>query len=199
MYIQWCVKGIASRPGFDWAAAQSTVSAQHGIISNWWHHHGQITPADVAGELNLANLYRHLNDYAAYGPVSPFISLAAGSVERDAYLQTNTVHSAIDTGLWFATAYGTRPGALFYCWTPVGLNPAVEVASVSESVRDLDVYRDYLPFQPEGEITAKVSLPSNQIQRVEWWDSFAAAGPVHTFVNPSFVEPTPLTTLRELF
>ncbi|MDO8410662.1 MAG: hypothetical protein Q7S93_11455 [Phenylobacterium sp.] len=199
MYIQWCVKGIASGPGFDWAHAQLMLSAEEGIISNWWHHHGTIAPTGVASVLNLANLYRHLNDYGAYGPVSPFISLAAGSVERDAYLHTNTIHSAIDTALWFATGFGTRPGALFYCWVPVGLNPAVEVSSVGESVRDLHVYRDYLPFQPEGEVTAKINIPANQIQRVEWWGSFTDTAPADIYVNPLFVEPTPLTTLRDLF
>ncbi len=199
MYIQWCVKGIASRPGFDWTRARHMLSSEQGIVSNWWRHQGIISPPEVARILNLANLYRHLNDYDAYGPISPFISLAAGSVVRDSYLEINTVHSAIDTGLWFATAFGTRPGALFYCWVPVGLNPAVEVQSVAESVRDLHVYRAYLPFQPEGEVTAKISIPANQIQRVEWWGAHTDAAPVHSYINPLFVEPTPLTNLRALF
>lgn len=199
MYIQWCVKGITSGPGFGWAEAQHLLTSEKGILSNWWRDLGEITPTQIAGVLNLANLYRHLNDYDNYRPETPFISLAAGAVERDAYLGINTTHSAIDTGLWFATDFGTKPGALFHCWVPVGLNPAVEVSSVAESVRDLHVYRDYLRYQLEGEVTAKVHVPSNQIERVEWWNAYTDADPVHTFVNPSFVEPTPLTTLRELF
>ena len=199
MYIQWCVKGIASGPGFGWNEAQHLLASEAGILSNWWRARHQITPTEVAEVLNLANLYRHLNDYDTYGPETPFISLAAGSVGRDAYLGVNTVHSAIDTGLWFATDFGTRPGALFYCWVPVGLNPAVEVSSVAETVRDLHVYRDYLPYQLEGEVTAKVHIPSNQIEKVEWWNDFNDVDPVDTFLNPLFVEPGPLTTLRDLF
>lgn len=175
------------------------LTSEQGILSNWWRARHEITPTEVAGVLNLANLYRHLNDYDVYGPETPFISLAAGSVERDATLGINTVHSAIDSGLWFATGFGTRPGALFHCWVPVGLNPAVEISSVAESVRDLHVYRDYLPYQLEGEVTAKVHIPANQIQKVEWWDNFNDMDPVDTFMNPLFVEPTPLTTLRDLF
>ncbi len=199
MYIQWCVKGIASGPGFGWAEAQHLITSETGILSNWWRGRGQITPAEVAGVLNLANLYRHLNDYDVYGPETPFISLAAGAVERDASLGINTTYSAIDRGLWFATDFGRSSGALFYCWVPVGLNQAIEVSSVAEAVRDLHVYRDYLPYQLEGEVTAKVHIPSNQIAKVEWWNDFHDLDPVHTFVNPLFVEPTPLTTLRDLF
>lgn len=199
MYIQWCVKGIASGPGFGWPEAQHLITSETGILSNWWRARHGITPTEIAGVLNLANLYRHLNDYDVYGPETPFISLAAGAVERDAALGINTTHSAIDRGLWFATDFGKTSGALFYCWVPVGLNQAIEVSSVAEAVRDLHVYRDYLPYQLEGEVTAKVHIPSNQIAKVEWWNDFHDLDPAHTFVNPLFVEPTPLTTLRDLF
>lgn len=204
MYIQWCVKGIASNTGdpghppFNWAMARSLVADKHGLGSNWMRDEGAVTSAEIADVLTLSNLYRHLNDYDAYGGRSPFISLAAGSVERDVLTSTNTIRSAIDTALWFATDGWARAGALFYCWTPVGLNGAVEVASVSEAVRDLLVYRDYLPFQPEGEITAKIGLAANQIQRVEWWNPHRPNGPLHVYDNPDFVQPAALTTLRGL-
>ena len=69
---------------------------------------------------------------------------------------------------------------------------------MSESVRDLLVDRDYLPFQPEGEITAKLGLAANQIQRVEWWQPLRPNGPQHSYDNPDFVQPAALTTLRGL-
>jgi len=189
MYIQWCVKGITSGPGFGWPEAQHLITSETGILSNWWRAVHGITPTEVAGVLNLANLYRHLNDYDNYGPETPFISLAAGAVERNASLGINTPHSAIDTGLWFATDFGTRPGALFHCWVPVGLNPAVEVRSVAEAVRELHVYRDYLPYQLEGEVTAKVHIPANQIEKVEWWNDFTDADPVDNPISSPPLEP----------
>lgn len=199
MYIQGCVKGIASGEGFDWDAARGLVESEIGLISNWWRNRGRISPADVADILNIANLHRHLNDYEAFGHESPFISLAAGSVVRDAAAGVNHIQGAVETAQWFATDGWSRPGALFYCWVPVGMNPAVEVRAVAESVRELHVYREYLPFQPEGEITAKVNVPANQIERVEWWDPTAATPLQHDWPNPRFVPPTPLTTLRDFF
>jgi hypothetical protein len=206
MYIQWCIKGIA---GTDVAGSSSAltkdeafdlVRSGNGIISNWWRHKGRIYAYEAATIVNELNLDRHLHDYANFGQRSPFISLTSGCIERNALLGRNIIHSAIDTALFFATDLWSRPGALFYCWTPVGPNPAVEVLSVAEAVRDLNVYHRWSPYQLEGEITAKVQIPANQISRVEWWDGSQRKNrAVDIFLNPLFVDPAPVTNLRELF
>lgn len=206
MYVQWCVKGIrgvivpGSANGMTKDDAFDRVRSGGGIISNWWRHRGTIYSNEPALVLNDHSLDRHLHDYDNFGQQSPFISLASGCIERDALLRRNTVHSAVDTALQFATDCWAYPGALFFCWTPVGLNPAVEIASVAESVRDLNVYHRWSPYQLEGEIAAKIQIPANQIVRVEWWDgSQRKDRPIDTFFNTNFVDPKPITNIRDLF
>ncbi|MGN6209413.1 MAG: hypothetical protein ACTHND_11935 [Asticcacaulis sp.] len=209
MYIQWFVKGISSAgPGgqgvFTWADAKGLILAGHGIVSNWWRNKpgNRISPPEIEAVLTSDNLNRHVHDYASFGSLSPFISVASGCVERDALLGRNNVYSAIDTALAFATEDGRHPGALFYGWLPVGLNPAVELSAVGESIRDLNVYHRWSPFQLEGEITAKINIPANQIEKVEWWDLSVTGHqdtPVDVCNNSRFVAPTPLLNARELF
>lgn len=204
MYIQRCVKGIVGQvPGKDGITkADAHVMAVHGggIISNWWRKRGLINPSMVEDVLTEANLDRHLHDYDAFGPDTPFISLACGAVERDALVQQNFVYSARDTALMFATEEWTRPGALFYVWVPVSYHRAVAIAAVAEPVRDLNIYQRWSPYQLEGEITAKVNIPANQIERVEWWDgNFSRTGPEDGWDNPNYMAPTPLSNIRDLF
>jgi hypothetical protein len=209
MYIQWFVKGIAgdhpgsaTSAGITWSDALSLVGHSRGLTSNWWRNKPgrQISPTEVDAILTEHNLDRHIHDYDNYGNETPFISLATGSVERNAALAQNFIYSAIDIALDFATDAGNRPGALFYGWVLAALNPAVPLSSVAEPVRDLNVYHRWSPFQLEGEITAKIHIPANQIERVEWWDAGGGnTNLIDTFSNPSFVAPTPLMNVRELF
>ena len=99
MYIQWFVKGICSvDPGgnssFDWNAAQDLICTGSGIISNWWRNSpgGMVSPHEVENVLTESSLYRHLHDYQNFGPDTPFISVAAGCVERDVLLARNSVY-----------------------------------------------------------------------------------------------------------
>lgn len=207
MYIQWFVKGICSvdaggSSSFDWNAAKDLIRGGSGIISNWWRNSpkGMVRPHEVENVLTELNLYRHLHDYQNFGPDTPFISVAAGCVERDALLARNSVYSAIDTALEFATDFGRHAGALYFGWIPVSLNPAVPIQAVGEAVRDLNVYHSWSPFQLEGEITAKKHIPANQIERVEWWDKQRGRSRrVHTLANPRFVPPTPILNVRGVF
>ena len=197
MYLQHCVKGIG---GISEADASDVIDSQSGIPSNWWRKKGTITPEMAAAVLTDHNLHRHLHDYATFGPETPFISLACGSVERDTAVQNNFIYAAIDTALLFATEDWGRPGALFYCWVPAAFERVVEVRTVAESVRDLNIYRRWSPYQLEGEITAKVHIPSNQIERVEWWNgSRDKMAPIWTARNPDFVDPSRLSNIRNLF
>ena len=206
MQVQTCIKGIQSESapgsgdGLTWASAVHMVTSGQGILSRWWQAKGTITPAEIQAVLTEANLVGHLNNYAVYGPTSPFISLAAGFVQRNPRAAANRVYSAVDTGLRFATKYWQRPGALFYCWTPVAIDQAIEIAAVSEPVRDTLIYQGWMRYQHQGEITAKVAVPANQIERVEWWDGAQDRHqPVAVFSNPRFIEPQPLLNLREYF
>lgn len=205
MYIQRCVKGIAGvtpgqSDGISLVEAQNLATIGEGLLSNWWRNFGPITPSMIQNVLTEANLDRHLHDYDAFRHDTPFISLACGSVERDTLVQKNFVYSARDTALMFATEDWTRPGALFYLWTPVSYHRAVALSAVAEPVRDLNIYQRWSPYQLEGEITAKVNIPANQIEKVEWWDaSVSKSAPQHIWPNPNYIEPTPLSNIRELF
>jgi hypothetical protein len=207
MYVQWFVKGIGGqgRPGTSGvgrAEAFAMIADGHGVLSNWWRTkpNGCISPSEVQEMLNEHNLDRHVHDYDTFGPQSPFISLASGAVERDTALQRNFIYSAIDTALEFATDSWDRPGALFYGWVLVGLNPAVGLSVVAEEIRELNAYRRWSPFQLEGEITAKIHIPANQISHVEWWDgSVDVSEPIDRYSNTNFMEPTPILNARDRF
>lgn len=41
----------------------------------------------------------------------------------------------------------------------------MEHMSFSEELRELNVYVGFSPYQPEGEITAKISIPPTQIEK----------------------------------
>ena len=204
MYLQYCVKGIAgatqSRPGVTKEGAVALMSGDCGILSNWWRKRRQISPKEVASVLTDANLDRHLHDYARFGEETPFISLACGSVERDDVIRYNWIRSAVDTALMFATDNWTRPGALFYVWVAASHRPAVAVSTVAEPVRDLNIYRRWSPYQPEGEVTAKIHIPANQIKKLEWWVPWHGQGRIEdTIENRNYVEPELLSDVRELF
>ena len=78
---------------------------------------------------------------------------------------------------------------------------AVTIESVSEEVRDLNTYRRYSQFQPEGEVIAKVWVPDNQIKECEKWTwdrkdlMFKRAW---SYPNSRFTLPEMLTNVREL-
>ena len=204
MYLQYCVKGIAGAiqfgGGITKEEAKAIMLADRGIVSNWWRARRAITPPEVVEVLTDANLDRHLHDYARFGSETPFISLACGAVERDTVVRCNWVRSAVDTALMFATDNWTRPGALFYLWVATSHRPAVAVETVAEPVRDLNIYWRWSPYQPEGEVTAKVHITANQIEKLEWWIPTSRAGRVEeTILNPEYVEAELLSDVRELF
>jgi hypothetical protein len=204
MYIQKFVKGISGKDGegLRWSEARRCIDDHLGIPSNWLRSvkNYRFDPAELVAELTDHQLDRHVHDYARFGQQSPFISLGAGCVERDVLLSANYMYSAKDTALDFATNAFDHPGVLFYGWVIVALNPTVEVAAVAESIRDLNVYHRWSPYQLEGEITAKVQVPANQIDRIEWWDpDNDTAAPTDVYDNPDYTSPARITNLREFF
>jgi hypothetical protein len=126
--------------------------------------------------LTESALMRHLNDYAAFGPVTPFVSTTAGSVVRDANGQVNIIETAEYVATDFATDGFIRDGWVFSGYVFTLGRKAVRQQPFAEEVRELNVYTGYLPFQPEGELVAKFHLPAVQLE---------AAWPVTARSDPS--------------
>jgi hypothetical protein len=199
--IQWCIKGLALD---DDSAAKSVLDEQQGILCNWWRSVNTITPPEIRAKLTPDNLNVHVNHFTLNGfdRMTPFISLSAGTVERDAIAQTNMLRRARRTALWFGSDFGRRREAYLYtCWVMLAPRPAVEIEAVGEEIRDLNTYRRYSAFQTEGEVTAKVSIPDNQIQSCEKWEWGPPGIPLRrtwTYPNPRFDPPERLSNVREL-
>ena len=117
----------------------------------------------------------------------------------DGLAQRNWIFSARDTAVEFATDTGDRPGAVYLRLDDRGPEPGSLPLAISELVRELNVYRRWSPYQLEGEITAKVHIPANQIQRIEWWEPTDLITPADTWTNPDFTPPDPILNMRELF
>lgn len=208
MIVQWCIKGLAL-PGDD--QARAVIDGRGGLLCNWWRAVGTITPQQCRQKLTAQNLDLHVNHFDRLHPAtgvpfsaeSPFISLSAGTVERDAVAQTNHVRRARRTALWFGTRFGQEAQAYLYtCWTVLAPRQAVEVGGLAEEVRDLNTFRRYSAFQTEGEIAAKVIVPDNHIDSCERWDLTGGVAPRFVMAwrqdNPRFTSPTRLTNVREL-
>ena len=210
MYIQTAIKGMRH---MDINGARRTLHST-GLQCNWWRLVGTIRPDEIDERLSTANLDLHINSYDQVDPSTgrpfsdgtPFISLAAGTVGRDEFLKTNFVHPAHQTALRFASDFGRHQGEcyLFYCWVIVGLQPAAEVMPLAEEVRELNTYRRYSAFQLEGEIAAKIWIPSRQIHRFEQYETRHSQGSVEiqyvdSELNPQFVDPQRVVNIREAF
>lgn len=208
MIIQWCIKGI-HLPDDDSAARLITNGG--GLLCNWWRKVHAISPPEVRDKLTSANIDRHVNHFEEIDPAtgspffenSPFISLSAGTVERDVVAATNFVHRARKTALWFGTQLGQHDFAYLYtCWVILAPRTAVGIEGVAEEIRDLNAYRRYSAYQTEGEVTAKIIVPGNQISHCEKWE--LRGGKRKRFVkswtleNPLFTPPEILTNVREL-
>lgn len=207
MIVQKCVKGM-SLPTDD--IAKDMIDDKIGIICPWWKRVGTISPSQITEKLTNDNIEMHVNHFTAIDPMTkrpfcettPFISLTAGTIERDTIYRTNIAHSARRVALDFGSRHGTQPVAyLFYCWLIVAPRRAVELKSVAEEVRDLNVYQRYSAYQTEGEIAAKVEIPSNQIERCEKWTTMVPGGPftlewIH--LNADYSPPDTLSNFRDM-
>lgn len=208
MYIQWCVKGVVGQAnrwsdGLTEQDARDIIDKKQGLLCNLWRiKMRQPSPADRRAMLTAANLDLHINNYAIIQNDTPFISLAAGCVERDTFYRTNRVYPANRVALDFATESGRRPGYLYYLWVIAGLKRAVEVEQVAEEVRNLNVYQSWSTYQLEGELTAKIYIPSIQIHHVERWvpdQSGGARFDSWRYENTDFADPTVVSNVRESF
>jgi hypothetical protein len=173
MIIQEVLKGISGIEEDDVDAIFA-----HGILCNWWRNVGRLPAAKVPLRLTERNLYWHQSRYEDPDPLwgnmkfkehTPFISTTAGSVERDAFNETNTLYPAWWEALRFATNFWTTDGWVFYCYAWILGRKTIEHQALSEELRELHVYTDFSLYQLEGEITAKIQIPTTQIQKAEEW------------------------------
>lgn len=196
MFFQRILKGISGLN--DTQASEILLSS--GIFCNWWRKVGTIRPDQIQEKLTTENLMRHLNEYddPEVRDNTPFISTSAGAVERDVSAQRNVLIPPLLTCLQFATDSFKKDGHIFYGYVCTLGKPAVPLEGYAEEVRDLLVYSSYLPFFREGEIAAKVHIPSVQLEKsvrveVSGNGHYRLRDPV---TNPSFEPPERYANVR---
>jgi hypothetical protein len=189
MIIQEVIKGLSNL-----SDQEVDRIFDQGILCNWWHAVGNIPQAERASRLTEQNLDWHQNSYQKPDPTqgnqpfsvnTPFISTTAGTVARDTVNRTNTLTPAWKTALYFATDHWRIDGWLFYCHLFLIGKPAVEVEAFSEELRELNIYTAFSPFYVEGEITAKIVIPTVQIERADYWSLSDAKSAVATGKLPA--------------
>ena len=211
MFFQKVLKGIA---GLTRQNADASFLA--GIECNWWRRVHQISPVEIVQKLTDRNLDWHLNHYADPDPLmnnapfyenTPFISVSAGVVERDEFSQRNIVFDPFITALRFATRDFSVIGHVFYAYVFTLGRQSIDLREFAEEVRELNIYKNFLPFHPEGEITAKIEIRGPQIEKWEEYDGPAALGtlqggnpPQPTFVriNAIYAPPDGYCNIRGL-
>ena len=211
MIIQKVIKGIPRI-----SEAQVNQILRTGIVCNWWRKVGTLPANEIPLRLTPRNLEWHQNHYTAPDPLeggelfgrhTPFISTTAGTVERDTFAKTNIMHPAWEVALPFATESLSTDGYLFYCYLFIIGRPAVPLEAFAEEVRELNVYTAFSPFQPEGEITAKIIIPPAQIEYAEFWrvedirdalDQGSLPMPANTLPNNLFVSPNLYNNVRDV-
>jgi len=215
MIIQWCCKGLAK---LDQDAVTEILTDPVGLICQDWLAHTQIGMPFPVGRamqrLTEANLHRHVNDFSGPDPltglpfcdVSPFISLSAGCVDRVVRKKTNRTYRAVRTALDFATtdyadpARPRCPGWVLYCYVVVGSNPAVRIPTVAEEIRELNHGRAFSGWYWQGEVAAKLNVPSAQILCAERYEPLPGGRPRITsvLVNQGFCHPAALLAERRM-
>ncbi len=211
MIIQQVIKGLSNLNDQDVDGI-----FQMGIICNWWRTRGHLPQDEVPDRLTEQNLAWHQNAFNKLDPTqgnapfsvnTPFISTTAGTVERDTVSRTNTLTPAWKTALYFATDRWTTDGWLFYCHLFLIGKRAVLMEAFSEELRELNIYTVFSPVHVEGEITAKLVIPTAQIARADFWSlsdaqAAIAAGRLptanRTRSNKYYVKPEDYNNLRVL-
>lgn len=208
MIVQWCCKGVGE---IGAKQVRSILTDGVGLTCRLWQtsRHGMLHYPEAVKRLSEHHLDLHVNHYDETDPqtgkkvsdTTPFISLSAGCVDRDVATRTNVIKPARRTALAFATGLGQSEGWLFSCYVIVAVNRAAAIPAVAEEVRDLNQLRRYSDYWTEGEVAAKINVPSRQIFSAEHWSPTGEGSVVVRdgyYINEGFVEPRALVNLREL-
>ena len=214
MIIQWCCKGIKDLSEKE---VHTILTDPTGLRCRYWFSFdpNPFPISEALGRLTEPDLNLHVNHYShkdsksgkPYCETTPFISLSAGCVDRDTTVQTNRTYRALQTALDFATIAdfnrldaGRHPGWVLVCYVLVGVNRAVNIPSVAEEIRELNHNRAYSQWYLQGEITAKINVPSAQILCAVRWKP----EPPNTYVatnllyNTRFTHPAALLDERNM-
>ncbi|MET1411787.1 hypothetical protein ABVF61_05935 [Roseibium sp. HPY-6] len=201
MLFQWCLKGVPKTKEFGDTEANEALR-DAGLTSAWLRDNannnaglGEL-PAKSHASLSQADLDAHVNSFSAAATKTPYISLSAGTVELDPGNKTIQVYPAYDTALSFATDNCMCDGYIFRLWVLVSPKPGPELPGFAEEVRELNIFRQFGTFHHEGEIAAKLFVPSRQI---EWYQKYDRALKLvgQRQGNPNFVPPERINTVLE--
>jgi hypothetical protein len=211
MIFQKVLKGIGGITD-DQAAHMLT---RDGILCEWWRRVGEITPSQVKDKLTEDNLFWHLERYDDVHPETnrpfnqdtPYISTTAGSIQRDQLLTRNVFYPPLLTAMQFATNWFRRAGYIFYGYVYVLGKKSLPLEEFAEEVRELNIYTSWLRFHKEGEIVAKIIIPSTRLSRVERYEPNptlsalrrgAKPAPAWSLDNPTFCPPEDFSNVRDV-
>lgn len=173
MFFQHVLKGI---PKIEREVVER-ILLKDGLRCNWWRRVRSITGEQIKAKLNSDNLYLHLERYQDVPPGgvrrffedTPFISTTAGTAEEDAAAGKLYVHDAFWEAANFATERFDSDGWIFYGYVYVLEQPCIELQEFAEEVRNFHQYARFLRYRREGEITAKIEIPSVRLRRAEFY------------------------------
>jgi hypothetical protein len=173
MFFQHILKGI---PNIESEQVEHILS-KTGLRCNWWRRVGSINGEQIKAKLNSHNLYLHLEHYQEVPPGgdrpffedTPFISTTAGTAVEDVAAGRLYVHDAFWEAANFATERFDSDGWIFYGYVYVLEKPSIELQEFAEEVRNFHQYARFLRYRREGEITAKIEIPSVRLQCAEFY------------------------------
>ncbi|GAA3572592.1 hypothetical protein GCM10022419_061880 [Nonomuraea rosea] len=214
MIVQWCCKGVAEISEDE---VRTILSNGVGLRCRGWLSAGAAEPFAIGAaiqQLTEHNLNLHVNNYAQpmlrtgqpFCDSTPFISLSAGCVDRDTTTKTNVTHRALRTALEFAVTDYTQPsrprcpGWVLVCYVLVSPNRSTSIPSVAEEIRELNHNRAYSEWHWQGEVAAKINVPSTQILCAQRWEP--AGGDLlkvtDLLVNLAFTHPSAILDERNM-
>lgn len=219
-YVRSGRKTLPSEEDFNLEAIKNYKDTifRKGILCRWWEKIRTLPADQIPERLTEENLYWHQNKYTTPDPntgglpfceETPFISTTAGTIVRKNFWRTNQLESARVTALKFATNGWSESGLLVYCYVFTLGKQSVGHQQFAEELRDFHVYTGFSPYQPEGEITAKIQIPTTQIKGVEIWIKddykkrihsryFDISKPTDYSGNSKYLPPEDYHNIREL-
>ncbi len=111
------------------------------------------------------------------------------------------------TALRFATRDFTTTGYVFHAYVFTLGRQSISLSQFAEEVRELNIYKTFMPFHPEGEIAAKIEIRGPQIKKWDEYDGPTALasllagslpGPSFTHTNLSYASPEEYCNIRGL-
>jgi hypothetical protein len=212
MIFQKVLKGIV---GVSQAQARAMLD-QTGVICNWWRKVNLLPENEIPERLTEDNLFRHLSAYdqpdpitpgSTFGETTPFISTTAGGVERDPSNALNWQLSALITAIAFATENFSAKGVVFFAYVNVLGKKSIAMREFAEETRELNIWTDFQPYHPEGEIVAKISIPPPHLEKAQGYDGPRARADFNAHRKPAplwteyntthYVPPELLSNVRE--